>query len=333
MDFAPGYEDFATRYYWARLLTPPKCCGCFSNHFGSGIACLIWAGFSFYFAVLAFMQKSPFYSHLDQIPLIIFGVVNLIFGCISVAGFVIVYFRPIYVRVQIMVYIIAISGSLVLISTLVNFILFVVNQDNFRNWCIDHSRENTLSNIQNQNENMTPIELSDMDYYNCDRLFSNQVKWSLLCVIAMYIIYVHWMLVYAGFAGTSFFLIPPRNTAIGMPPPPPMESLPPPPTTIVPPTELSNLPPSNFIEKDIEQQQTFYNLKSSTKKSMEKKKSIIDLNTLSLLGLKVNESGQIIHMTNDQEYLPHYDTTTLNYYDDDNHYYSVKKDEQNLSTY
>ena len=51
MDFAPGYEDFATRYYWARLLTPPKCCGCFSNHFGSGIACLIWAVSIHYFDI------------------------------------------------------------------------------------------------------------------------------------------------------------------------------------------------------------------------------------------------------------------------------------------
>ena len=90
-----------------------------------------------------------------------------------------------------MVYVIAIGATLVLISTLINFILFVVNQDAFRNWCVQDSRMTTLRNIQNQSGGNTTITLgSDIDYYNCDRLFANQVKWSLLCVIAMYIIYV-----------------------------------------------------------------------------------------------------------------------------------------------
>ena len=90
-----------------------------------------------------------------------------------------------------MVYVIAISAILVLISTLVNFILFVVNQDTFRIWCLQDSRMTTLTNIQDQSGGNTTITLdSDIDYYNCDRLFANQVKWSLLCVIAMYIIYV-----------------------------------------------------------------------------------------------------------------------------------------------
>ena len=46
-----------------------------------------------YIYIYIYIYVIAFYSHLDQVPLIIFGVVNLIFGCISIAGFVIVYFR------------------------------------------------------------------------------------------------------------------------------------------------------------------------------------------------------------------------------------------------
>ncbi|KAI9497355.1 hypothetical protein BDB00DRAFT_804121 [Zychaea mexicana] len=316
MDFTHGYEDFATRYYWTRLLSPLKCCGCFSNRFGSGVACLTWAGFSFYFAILAFMQKSPFYSHLHEVPLIIFGVVNLIFGCISIAGFVVVYFRPIYVRVQIMVYVIAAGASLVLISMLVNYILFVVNRGAFETWCIDHSRSVAQDDIRSQTGGNTTITIgSEMDYYNCDRLFANQVKWSLLCVVAMYIIYVHWMLVFAVFAGTSFFLIPPRAAPIPPPVVPPLSEIgepmpPPPPTTIMPPTGFSNLPPSSSEKK---QNTTYYTLKPAKKSiTATLKKKRVDPNLLSVLGLKVNESGHVIHIADDDS-LPRYSTDHYNY--------------------
>ncbi|KAI9276852.1 hypothetical protein BDA99DRAFT_494301 [Phascolomyces articulosus] len=323
-------QDFARRYYWSRLLTPPKCCGCFNNRFGSGMACFIWAGFSFYFAVLAFMQKSPFYSYLNEVPLIIFGVVNLIFGCISIGGFVVVFFLPYFTRVRTMTYVIAICAILVLISTLVNFILFTVNQGSFQQSCVSDARNAALQSFHDQTGNTTISIGTDTDYYNCDRLFANQVKWSLLCVIAMYIVYIHWMLVFAGFAGTSFFLIPPRPTPFppmgGPPIPPSMAGEPmPPPTSVIPPTELSNLPPSSSMEKDQQHLNTFYNLKPKRKTTTKKKQ--IDPNLLSVLGLKVNETGRVIHIA-DNDCLPRY-TSDLQYYNGNNDYYYYNNNSKN----
>lgn len=133
------FNDFASRYYWTRL-NPLKCCGCFGHHFGSVVACFIWAvciravreqaggktahvyqptGSQFLFCYLGFYEQKPyvvwgsgieqkgqkpsiitalltilaFYSYLSQVPLVIFGVVNLIFGCVSLAGFITVLTR------------------------------------------------------------------------------------------------------------------------------------------------------------------------------------------------------------------------------------------------
>ena len=102
---------------------------------------------------------------------------------------------------------------------------------------------------------------------------------------------------FAVFAGTSFFLVPPRvvppmDLPLGPEPMAPPTVMPP--TSVIPPTEFSNLPASKK-EKD-----TFYrNLKP------QKKKQRVDPNLLSILGLKVNESGRVIHIADD-DCLPRY---------------------------
>lgn len=72
---------------------------------------------------------------------------------------------------------------------LVNFILFVVDPGTFQFWCIDTARANVLSSLQQQQPNSTLTVSSGPDYYNCDRVYADQVKWSLLCLAAMYIVY------------------------------------------------------------------------------------------------------------------------------------------------
>lgn len=227
--------------------------------------------------------------------LIVFGVINLLFGCITLAGFVIILvLTPRYVRVRMMVYIIGIGVVMVLVDMLVNFILFAANQDSFQSWCIDHSKMVVQNSLQQSNLNLP----SDTDYYNCDRLFANQMKWSLLSVFAMFLVYIHWMLVITAFAGTSFFLLPPRVAA---PPPPPTTVAPPPSDMAAPPTEvLGNLPPSTKSYKSV---------RPFRKKT--------DASILAMLGLKINDNGRVIHIA-DEHNLPYYDDRSQhgNYYTD-----------------
>ncbi|KAL1931996.1 hypothetical protein VTP01DRAFT_9052 [Rhizomucor pusillus] len=280
------FEDFAHRYYWARVNSPLRCCGCFNNRFGSWVACLIWAGFSFYFAIIAFMDKSPFYSYLDQIPLVIFGVINLIFGCVTLAGFLtVLLLPPSFSRIRFMVYVIATTGALVLIDMLVTFIIFVVNPDSFREACL----QDAYNNAQNAlDTNLTNVVDASDDYYNCDRLFADQTKWSLLCVVFMYITYVHWMLVFAAYAGTSipYFL---SRQAAALPPPGAAPPPPPPPAA----TEvLGNLPPTST-----EKYEVYSNVAPSSKtKHQASSTSAKDASLLSKIGLKVDNEGRVVRL-------------------------------------
>ncbi|KAI9307158.1 hypothetical protein BJ944DRAFT_29737 [Cunninghamella echinulata] len=75
---------------------PSACCCCLTTRLGSQLACLIWAGFSLYFACLGFMKKSPFYSYLNPVTLYIYAILNLIFFFINMVGFFIITWRHQY---------------------------------------------------------------------------------------------------------------------------------------------------------------------------------------------------------------------------------------------
>ncbi|SAM04152.1 hypothetical protein [Absidia glauca] len=181
----------------------PRCCGCFPNWFGSLLGCLIMSGFSFYFGVLSFMQKSPFYSKLETAPLIVFGVVNILFGLITLFTFImIVISHRVFDRH--LVYVLGLSAAAVVLDTLSNFIYFVANQKTFQQWCISDG----LAQIQSDS-NMDAALPIVSDYYNCQRLFNDEVKWSLLCVILMFLLYTHWTVFIATFIGKVFIPMDP----------------------------------------------------------------------------------------------------------------------------
>lgn len=91
------------------------------------------------------------------------------------------------------VYAITANALAVLIVTLVNFILFVKNKKDFDIWCISTSVDYVEYeySLVNNNTAIPQNKLSStQDIYNCDRLFYDEVKWSLLCLVIMWIVYV-----------------------------------------------------------------------------------------------------------------------------------------------
>lgn len=91
------------------------------------------------------------------------------------------------------VFAITANAIAVLIVTLVNFILFVMNKKDFDVWCIRTSVGYVEYEYLEANNNtaIPQNKLSDtQDIYNCDRLFYAEVKWSLLCLVIMCIVYV-----------------------------------------------------------------------------------------------------------------------------------------------
>ncbi|KAI8370213.1 hypothetical protein BD560DRAFT_396730 [Blakeslea trispora] len=181
------------------------CCGCIYGESNSVLICLCWAGLSFYFAVLAFMQKSPFYSYIQDVPLAVFGAINLLFGIVSICSIIIFLIKRPGMIYNIMqsrntVFAIAIIAVAVLIVTLINFIFYAMNKDYFiQVWCIENSASSYVSTVETPTNNLTASNstltsvLTSNDIYNCERLFENEIKWGLMCLICMFVVYVSWL--------------------------------------------------------------------------------------------------------------------------------------------
>lgn len=98
------------------------------------------------------------------------------------------------------VFAITANAIAVLVVTLVNFIFFASDQAGFYNWCISASTS-YMADVYHQSNNATeapPIPLeSKEDYYNCQRLFKDELKWSFVCFAVMTVVYVRQMIGYA----------------------------------------------------------------------------------------------------------------------------------------
>lgn len=90
------------------------------------------------------------------------------------------------------VFAITTNALAVLIVTLVNFILFVRNKDEFKDWCVGESWGTVQTKYADNNATSTQLHRLDKstDVYNCERLFQDEVKWGLICLIVMFVVYV-----------------------------------------------------------------------------------------------------------------------------------------------
>ncbi|KAI9321793.1 hypothetical protein BX666DRAFT_1850740 [Dichotomocladium elegans] len=165
-----------------------KCCGCVHLRAGAAFTCLFWMGFSMYLAILSFQSKSR------TIPLIIFGVVNLLLTILSFYGLIVMYINDVdFIR--------GFSHCtwtilfFVLVDSLVNFVYFITHHDQYLSKCIQAAAE-TLSGPPTTNGTASiPVpDINTRDYYNCDRLFQDEVKFGLISVILMIILYTYWAL-------------------------------------------------------------------------------------------------------------------------------------------
>lgn len=199
-------------HYYQSSRLRAYCCGCIHSESNTILICFFWAVLSFYFAVSAFLQQSPFYSYIDTVSQVAFGAINLLFGLVTLTSMVIFIFRNHIRRVNAVTGIITMMESKrtvfaittnalgVIIVTLVNFIMFIKGRGDFMNWCIGTSVdyvENQYSNVNNNTALPENTLNNATDIYNCERLYQDEVKWSLLCLIIMSVVYIHWILIVA----------------------------------------------------------------------------------------------------------------------------------------
>ncbi|RCH86201.1 hypothetical protein CU098_002485 [Rhizopus stolonifer] len=153
-----------------------------------------------YTCVLAFQKRSPVFSYLNNAALIIQGVICLLFfisALISLYSFSLA--RPWQLRrshrlTWIMV-------IFFLSDFFANIVLFGVQKEQFKDWCIGQSRQDTTyylfthmpyNSTFNQDTQLTFASKSPTsNLYNCTRLWEDEVKFACVLYVILFTLYVH----------------------------------------------------------------------------------------------------------------------------------------------
>ncbi|ORX62256.1 hypothetical protein DM01DRAFT_1075553 [Hesseltinella vesiculosa] len=226
------YARFGDAYKFSRL--PNRCCGCFPNFLGSFLGSLFMSALSFYFAATAFMQQSPFFTYLPFAPLVVFGVMNVIYGLVTFAT-VMVLIRPRMTTTldRPLARALGFALAAVIMDLFANVIYVGANPSQFINACMADG----LASVETNLPNTTTLTLTQ-DYYNCGRLLQDEIKWSLGCSILIFLVYTHWVVFIAAFIGKYEYRLgvtPMFGPGLGIP------SL-----EAAQPVFASNLPPSTY---------------------------------------------------------------------------------------
>ncbi|KAL1919612.1 uncharacterized protein VTP21DRAFT_1543 [Calcarisporiella thermophila] len=200
-----------------------KCCGCIHLRAGGLVTCLIWLGFSIWFATLAFMGISPFYSYLNPTALNFFGAVCIAFAFVCLFGFLTIFIA----HAKLVRTFSHLSWTMVAIFTLDNLInigIFADRKREYISWCMGVSSRN-FDNIQAQLANGTTIAISfntQTDIFNCNRMFGDELKFGLLSFFIFMLLYFYWAACIWSYSHKrQLWFLHELATAVPPPPPPP----------------------------------------------------------------------------------------------------------------
>ncbi|KAI8099019.1 uncharacterized protein BX664DRAFT_320187 [Halteromyces radiatus] len=182
MEFQTAKPHSKKRYVHTNHQSLRKCCGCIHLRIGGVFSCLIWAGFSLYFAVISFQSQSPFYSYMTQAPLLVFGVCNLALFLISLGGLFTLFLNLAH-AVQVFSHSLWVAVFIVIIDAFINMILFGTLRSEYQSWCSDAGNSKIPSSVNFH---------ATQDVFNCDRLWQDEFKFSLVSVFLMVTIYLYW---------------------------------------------------------------------------------------------------------------------------------------------
>ncbi|KAM3589479.1 hypothetical protein VKS41_000342 [Umbelopsis sp. WA50703] len=239
--------------------------------------------YSIYCAVLAFMNQSPLFSFFPQIPLIVSGVINLIFGLIGIYGFLIVTIsRVLFLRTLSHV---AWAGIILILSdTFANLIIFINDQSNYLSTCVDNAAKSFEHELTQAFQGISNVTLDQTaDFYNCSRLWSDEVKLSILVLILMIVVYIYWGFIIWSFSQKRRILLQQHMVMQAAA----MESGVPPPGPV--PAELVDLPPRKASREYEDNVVVLENKKPRTRREIFSKSPLDDP-----YGFKIGNNGQVL---------------------------------------
>ncbi|KAI8068629.1 hypothetical protein BC940DRAFT_298649 [Gongronella butleri] len=176
-----------------------KCCGCIHLRAGSMITCFVWMGLSMYFAVVSFQHKSPFFSYMSDAGILVFGTCNLFFAIMAgYAAFTLFHNQFRYIE-QVALWML-LAVAIVLIDTTVNVVIFIVIRSDYEAWCVGSAYQYLEQGVEVAlNTNNTNINFFT-DFYNCNRTWEDELKFSILCCVMMIVFYIYWAICFYSYS-------------------------------------------------------------------------------------------------------------------------------------
>ncbi|KAI8980391.1 hypothetical protein BDB01DRAFT_724891 [Pilobolus umbonatus] len=166
-----------------------KYCGCIHLRVGCAFSCLIWAGFSLYLCILAFQNK----SRKVDLQLYVFAVINLLMFGTSLGTFIAVY-RSSAHRMGSIALIVYMNIFLVLTDMTALTVLFIVRRSTYVDWCISTTSIPLEEELRKAylDHNRQDFTFNMGDFYNCNRTWENELKFTVLFNLLMIFLYTYW---------------------------------------------------------------------------------------------------------------------------------------------
>ncbi|KAI9487748.1 MAG: hypothetical protein EXX96DRAFT_605646 [Benjaminiella poitrasii] len=174
-----------------------KFCACMSLRGGCTIASIIWLGVNTYIAVLSFQGYTPIFSYLNKPALFTFGSLSIAFSLVA-AYILYGLFKNSPSRLQIGVFLLFLIVFIYLIDVIVNIFMFCIQKPSYIEWCLLSSQGKVNEKIEGISMNGTLHQFEDpipaLNIYNCQKLWEDEVKFSIAIFVVMTICYGYWTL-------------------------------------------------------------------------------------------------------------------------------------------
>ncbi|KAI7900377.1 uncharacterized protein BX663DRAFT_517378 [Cokeromyces recurvatus] len=174
-----------------------KFCACMSLRGGCAFASLIWLGVNTYIATLSFLGYTPIFSFLHRPALITLGIISIVFSLIA-AYIIYGLFKNSPAKLQSGFILLFLIVIIYLIDILVNIFIFCVQKSSYIDWCLSMSQQKIDEKIEGKAINGTIYQIDDLlpslNVYNCQKLWENEIKFSIAVFMVMTICYGYWTL-------------------------------------------------------------------------------------------------------------------------------------------
>ncbi|KAI8975972.1 hypothetical protein BDB01DRAFT_853475 [Pilobolus umbonatus] len=167
------------------------------------LGCIVFAPLSLYFAIISLQHQSLFFSHLPIPAMVVFGVLNIMHCLSSIVAFALLITNHVACLNSATQYLI-VSASFVSISALVNIVLYIVNRWEYYGKCLETSSSTFISEVY---PHATVPSLAVTDYYNCDKLWKDELKFAITFWVAMVAFFIYCVYGYYRYAYTHKYTV------------------------------------------------------------------------------------------------------------------------------